>query len=130
MPTITVQNKSVLQRLENMLAHLRELPTNQAEALYDWQTQDMKRKYPNETSYDGDRFHWTTTEVHPKPYGKHKPTGRHRGRPPKGVPRDISGRFLPFRRAKVPGPRPIMRPELLEKAYDRQRELLKDLTWD
>jgi hypothetical protein len=126
---IEIKNQSVLHRLDNMLQHLHDLPTKQAEALYDWQTQDMKRQWPNEISYDGDVHHWTTTEIHPRPMHKHKPTGRGRGRP-KGV-KTGEGSHLPrVRRATPAGPRPIMRPTLLEEAWDRQRVLLKDVTWD
>ena len=97
----------MLQRLDNMLKHISELPSKQAEALYDWQTQDMKRQYPNEATVDGDVHHSTTTEIHPKPFGKHKPTGRGRGRP-KGVKTGQGGRLPRVRRANA-GPRPIMR---------------------
>jgi hypothetical protein len=123
-----VKNQPVLQRLDNMLKHIHELPGKQAEALYDWQTQDMKRQYPNELSVDGDVHHWTTTEIHPKVSGKRKPTGRGRGRP-KGV-KTGQGGHLPRVRRPNTGPRPIMRPTLLEQAWERQRALLKDITWD
>jgi hypothetical protein len=128
MPNVTVKNQPVLQRLDNMLRHIHELPSKQAQALYDWQTQDMKRQYPNETSVDGDVHHWTTTEVHPKPFGKRRPTGRKRGRP-KGV-KTGEGSHRPRVRRVSTGPRPIMRPVLLEEAWQRQRDLLKDVTWD
>jgi hypothetical protein len=114
-------------RFDAMLEKVKHLPAKQAEALYDWQTQDMKRQYPNQSQYDGDVHHWTTTEIHPKVHGGHRPSQRPRGRP-KGA--KTGSRIPTVSRPKQTGPRPIMRPSLLKECFDRQRALLDDMSWD
>lgn len=108
----------VVSKMDGMIKSLNELvATEIPEELTDWQTEDMRRKYPNTTKTDDGAF----TRIWP--------TSRIAGQRPRRF------RAAPSKTRMSGGAkgqkvrRPILRPALLESLVDRMGELLKSIHW-
>jgi hypothetical protein len=116
--------KPLEQKFAQMAAKLEALPTAIASQLTDWQTEDMKRKYPNTDLQDNvaattiwPRSRLELAEVAPRRLVR---TMRRRTRELR------QGRLPPGQRVST---RPILRPALLEQLHERMIALLESLTW-
>lgn len=116
---VKLQGLEQLQKkIETLEEHIRELHKQVPHEMVEWQTQDMRRKYPNIQVDETPQSVEAKTEVWPRsrleqdtgfkrPYRPPSPTKGPRTYHPKGVGRP------------PPSTRPILRSELLRKLYDR-----------
>jgi hypothetical protein len=123
MLTISLDVSGLLARVDGMIGKLNEFPGRIAEELTTWQTEDMRRRYPNTEPDDGGATTkiWPTSRVVEQDKKKiavamktRKSSG---GRPLSLVVRSGTQR-------------PILRPQLYVKLVKRMDELTKkELTW-
>jgi len=92
-----------------------------------WQTEDMNRQIPNiETADEGWLKRWTT-RIWPRSRASQSWFGKKRVRGPRK--RKTQSTFAARLRARVSGPRPILRDELFEMLRERMRALLDKVSW-
>jgi hypothetical protein len=127
MLNIEVKTEAVLARIEAMTNHVDTFgKTDLPQGLTDWQTEDMRRKYP-ETNVDEPAAAGQTsvsTMIYPRSrtYEQTHPHSHPAVRKPamSSMPR--------LRKSTLR--HPILRPELFDKLYSRMVALLGDkLTW-
>jgi hypothetical protein len=123
MLVITLDVSGLVARLEAMTKKLEEFPKHMAQELTDWQTEDMRRRFPNTETPDENTVEtdiWPTSRIAERDQKKINAILRARktaSRPRLGVVRSGTNR-------------PILRPELYEKLVKRMDELMaKELTW-
>ena len=111
--------------LEGLAEQLAKLPDQLADELSNWQTEDMKRRYPN---IDRPDQNTATTEIWPRSRMPHQyvPTGKSRGRPAGSVNR------APLKLKGAPGQvsystRPILRDVLWDSLQERVDHELEDI---
>jgi hypothetical protein len=124
MLVITLDVSGLIDRLEVMTKKLEEFPKHMAEELTAWQTEDMRRRFPNTETPDENTVEtdiWPTSRIVERDQKKINAILRTRrtaaSRPRIGVVRSGANR-------------PILRPELYDKLVKRMDELMaKELTW-
>jgi hypothetical protein len=123
MLTISIDASGPIAAVEKMIAGLTVFPTQIAEELTTWQTEDMRRRYPNTEPDDGGATTkiWPTSRVVEQDKKKIAAAMKTRkssgGRPLSLVVRSGTQR-------------PILRPQLYAKLVKRMDELTKkELTW-
>jgi hypothetical protein len=123
MLVITLDVSGLVARLDSMAKKLEEFPKHMAEELTAWQTEDMRRRFPNTETPDANTVEtdiWPTSRVVERDQRKIKSILRARktaNRPKLGVVRSGTNR-------------PILRPELYEKLVKRMDDLMeKELSW-
>jgi hypothetical protein len=123
MLVITLDVSGLVDRLEAMIKKLEEFPKHMAQELTDWQTEDMRRRFPNTETPDENTVEtdiWPTSRIVERDQKKINAILRARktaSRPRVGAVRAGTHR-------------PILRPELYEKLVKRMDELMeKELTW-
>jgi hypothetical protein len=118
---ITLDMGGLIARLEDMSKKLEEFPKQMADELTAWQTEDMRRRYPNTETEENA----VSTEIWP--------TSRVVERDQKKINKIIKARKSSNMIGTVKrsgSTRPILRPELYDKLVARMDELMaKDLTW-
>jgi hypothetical protein len=125
---IDVDDSAVATAIDNMLGQLKAFPDKMAVELTDWQTEDMKRRYPNVERPDE---HSVETDVWPRSRlssQHHRPTSRRLGRPPGNPQHARALKPMPGPRRGV-STRPILREELWDQLVARMGELLGTLSF-
>jgi hypothetical protein len=109
-----------LARVEKMTSELVNFPVEMAEELTEWQTKDMRRRYPN-TELNGKTAEtsiWPTSRI---AHLKSK-TGMHKTR--------FKSRTSGAIRKGSGSSRPILRPILFDKLVERMAKLMEEhLSW-
>jgi hypothetical protein len=118
--------EAILKTFDTIHKQVEALHKEMPRQLVDWQTEDMRRKYPNVHVDETPQLVEATTEVWPRSRLE-EPGAKRPGRPvvnkgptiarPKGIGRP------------APSTRPILRTELFRKLTDRMDELLKAIKW-
>jgi hypothetical protein len=117
----------VTDAIDKLLENVHTLPDDFATELTEWQTEDMRRKYPETDRPDENT---AETDVYPRSRTWHKqPTGQPPGRPRRSsflrVPRGARPKSPTGQRSGFRSGRPILRRELFESLSDRIGELLR-----
>jgi hypothetical protein len=125
MLSVTLDVSGLVARLEAMTEKLEQFPKHMAEELTEWQTVDMRRRYPNtevEQSAVSTEI-WPTSRVVERDQKKIDKIMRAR--------KNAGGKALAVRTGiKAGSQRPILRPELYDKLVVRMDELMaEELTW-
>jgi hypothetical protein len=116
--TISLDVSGLINRLNSMEAKLNEFPKHMADELTDWQTEDMKRRYPNTETEENA----VSTNIWP--------TSRVVERDQKKINAILKNKSRTRVVARAKGQRPILRPVLFEKLVQRMDDLMgKELTW-
>lgn len=119
--TITLDASDVIDSLASMEEKLKNFPNEMGQELTNWQTEDMRRRYPN-TSVNANV---AETDVWPTSRTAEQP--RQRRRVARTLGKSSSG--TPVVRA-AGAIRPILRPELYDKLVARMDKLLGEkLSW-
>jgi hypothetical protein len=118
---ITLDTSRLEATLDSMLEQLKLFPDDMASELTEWQTKDMRRRYPN-TEIKGDSVE---TDVWPTSRLQEQDRTKIRAAMKRGVIRKKPG--------SVRGgssTRPILRTELYEKLVARMTDLMEErLSW-
>jgi hypothetical protein len=122
---VSLDVSGLVARLEAMSKKLEEFPKRMAEELTEWQTVDMRRRYPNTETEESavSTEIWPTSRVVERDQKKIDKIVRAR--------KNAGGKALAVRTGVKGGHvRPILRPELYDKLVVRMDELMaKELTW-
>jgi hypothetical protein len=126
MLVVTLDVSGLVARLEAMSKKLEEFPKHMAEELTAWQTEDMRRRFPNTEMPDENSVEtdiWPTSRVVERDQKKINKIIRAR--------KNAGGKALGVSGKPIAGHhRPILRPELYEKLVKRMDELMaKELSW-
>ena len=114
MLTASLDMGQIAQTLDSMAAQLAGFPQEMADELTNWQTEDMRRKYPN-TVLRGSE---ATTVIWPRSRLSQKKTRT-------GVARLAIRRAVrAMPRMRIKSRRPILREELFEKLDERMVRLM------
>jgi hypothetical protein len=122
---VSLDTSGLVARLDAMTEKLKEFPKYMADELTAWQTEDMRRRYPNTETEESavSTEIWPTSRVVEKDQKKINKIIRAR--------KNAGGKALAVR-SQVKGGhhKPILRPELYDKLVVRMDELMaKELTW-
>jgi hypothetical protein len=117
--SISLDTSKVDEALEKMQEQLENFPKDMGEELTKWQTDDMRRRFPNTTVDDQSATTdiWPTSRLTERDRSKIKATLKASGKP---VTHGV----------RVKTNRPILREELYEKLKARMDKLLSEkLSW-
>jgi hypothetical protein len=109
-----------------MLGKLKDFPNEMADELTDWQTEDMKRKYPN-TELKGN-----TAETDIWPHSRSAETEKQRIKAiaQQRAKRGTGTKKIAGFNMKGLSSRPILQPDLYAKLCDRMDKLMQEkITW-
>jgi hypothetical protein len=123
MISVSIDTTEVEQALQQELQALTEFPIAMAEELTAWQTEDMKRNYPNTTTTQNTAttMIWPRSRLSEQRQAQRRQAMRQPNRR-SGLPRP--------RGALVHSARPILREELFDQLTERMDELMVDkLGW-
>lgn len=122
MITISLDASDVIETLAAMEADLKGFPNMMAQELTNWQTEDMRRRYPN-TSVNGNVVE---TDVWPT-----SRTAEHKSSRQRVVANSLAKKSIGKPTIRLKGSvRPILRTELFDKLVDRMDKLMSEqLSW-
>lgn len=114
MLTASLDAGQMAQTLDSMASQLAGFPQEMADELTSWQTEDMRRKYPNTVlrGNEATTFIWPTSRLSQRKI------------------RTGAARLSTRRAVRIKSTRPILRAELFEKLDERMVRLMgKCLQW-
>jgi hypothetical protein len=113
---VKVESEKLLAQFDDMPKRVSELETKLPDVFLDWQREDMNRKFPKVDEHSGLSV---TTLVYPRSRIKRPPRQGGGKKTERKPPRRVIGIS-----------RPILRPVLVEKLFDRMKEMCREaLEW-
>jgi hypothetical protein len=125
---ITVDTEAVENTVSDMINQIAAMPDKLQDEVLGWQTDDMRRRYPNIERPDE---HTIETDIWPRsrlsrPY---KPRGTGRGRPRGHATTREKRGWYGGQRHPGRSTRPILRPELWDKLVERIEKFVAGIKW-